>query len=141
MRNLLAIKLKALFLLTVFAANLIAVCHCRHTLSQGDQAAKQKAVCCSGVPKTDETCAAGHKPCDEKDGCCGTHVLQFGLLEKQTADAITLRPLYAVALAHSFIFSLETLAASGHAELRIGEEWLHKHPPPDFQSLYQRYLI
>jgi hypothetical protein len=146
MPNFIVIKLKALFMLTVFTANFYSVCHCKDmvvshpALSQVSHHHEEKDTCCDDE-KTEKNCTDHHKPCNEKDGCCGTHAVKFSLLEKQTAEQITLHPLFAVAFTQHFIIPLEIIPLSGNTEGKIEQEWLHKHSPPDLQSLYQRFLI
>jgi hypothetical protein len=148
MSNFIVIKLKALFMLTVFAANFYSVCHCRHmAISNSNPVAfdgikgHEKDQDCDDDHCSDKSCADNHKPCNEKDGCCGTHAVKFSLLEKQTAEQITLHPLFTVAFTQHFIIPLEIIPLSGNTEGKIEQEWLHKHSPPDLQSLYQRFLI
>jgi hypothetical protein len=147
MSNLIAIKLKALFLLTVFTANFYSICHCRdmaisrHTLSHRSQGHERKS-CCQKEPPADKPCADDHhKPCNGKDGCCGTHAVKFSLLEKQTAEQVTLHPVFAAAFTHHFIIPLHIIFPAGNPEGKIDDEWRHRHSPPDFQALYQRFLI
>jgi len=148
MSNLIAIKLKALFMLTVFAANFYNICHCRHMVISNSNLpvfngikGHEETQDCDGDHCSDKTCTDNHKPCNEKNGCCGTHAIKFSLLEKQVAEQITLHPLFAVAFTQHFIISIDIIPLSGNTEGRIEQEWLHKHSPPDLQSLYQRFLI
>ncbi|HTI92829.1 MAG TPA: hypothetical protein VL727_19665 [Puia sp.] len=149
MANFIAIKLKALFMLTVFAANFYSVCHCRHLAISNSNLpvafdgikGHEKDQDCDHDHCSDKTCADNHKPCNEKDGCCGTHAIKFSQQEKQAAEQITLQPLFVAAFTRHFIMPLDILLLSCNREGGIEQEWLHKHSPPDLQSLYQRYLI
>ena len=144
MPHLLIIRLKALFLLTVFAANFCAICHCgemvvtRHTLAHTNPTHKNS--CCQESCRSANSDATPHKPCNEQGGCCGAHAIKFGLLEKQTVEPIHIDALFAVAITPYFIVSPE-IPLPGHVQGHIGYEWRHKHSPPDLQSLYQRFLI
>ncbi|HEX9511867.1 MAG TPA: hypothetical protein VF939_15355 [Puia sp.] len=135
-------------MLTVFTANFYSICHCRDmaitrpALSHRSQGHERKS-CCQEDPRADNACADAdhHTPCNEKDGCCGTHAVKFSLLEKQTAEPITLHPVFAVAFTHHFVIAPPIIPSSRHIEGKIDNEWLHRHSPPDFQALYQRFLI
>lgn len=145
MPNFIVIKLKTLFLLTVFTANFYCVCHCKDmtvshpAFSRVSHHHEEKETCCDNE-QTEKNCTDHHKPCGEKDGCCGTHAVKFSLLEKQTVDPITFHPVFFAAFIHHFIIPTNILP-SRHSGGRIEDKWLHKHSPPDLQSLYQRFLI
>jgi hypothetical protein len=143
MPNFVAIKLKSFFLLTIFIANFYSVCRCKHMavsqLSHHEQKHHEKDECCDDE-QIEKTCAGHHKPCSEKDGCCGTHAIKFSLLEKQTAEPITFHPAFFAAFIHHFIIPTD-ISPSIPSEGKIEAKWLHKHSPPDLQSLYQRFLI
>jgi len=136
-------------MLTVFTANFYSICHCPHMAvtphSLSHKSHKQKESCCHEASGTAKISTDHPKPCDkpcnEKDGCTGTHAVKFSLLEKQTAEQVALHPLFAVAFTHHFIIPLEILPFSGNPEGNIDNEWRHKHSPPDLQALYQRFLI
>lgn len=144
-----AIQLKALFMLTVFAANFYSICHCPSVAvnphSPSHRSHLQKGSCCSEAYCTGKNSTGYSKPCknpcSENDGCCSTHAVKFSLLEKQTAGQIALHPLFAVAFTHHFIISPESLPSTAKPEGIIDNEWRYKHSPPDLQALYQRFLI
>jgi hypothetical protein len=133
-----AVQIKAFFLLTVFAANFYNVCHCRHLA--GKSKTYNKTQSCE-----DGDCMAKHCPDiptsgKEKDGCCGEHLVKFALLEKQTSEPVSLHPSYPATPVHQFIIPLITYSPD-LTRGRIRMDRQHKHPPPDFQVLYQRFLI
>ncbi len=148
MLNLLPIKLKALFILTVFAANFCAVCHCRHIAimdvsygaSEQGKMHGEKADCCDRHC-TGTNCAAAQTPSNGKGGCSRTQAIKFSLLEKQTAQQINLHPLSSIALTHNFIYFIDSPLSSIKKGDKILNEWLNKQSPPNFQALYQRFLI
>lgn len=150
MPNFVAIKHKALFLLTVFAANFYSVCHCKdmapshpalaHVRHHEGKHHTEKDACCGDDLQPQKTCAGDDCPCDENNGCCGMHAVKWSLLEKQTADPISLHPVFFAAFFGHFIIPTDS-TPSLPSEGRIEDKWLHKHSPPDLQSLYQRFLI
>jgi hypothetical protein len=68
------------------------------------------------------------------------HAVKWSLLEKQTADPISFHPVFFAAFLHHFIIPID-ITSSLPSECKIEDKWLHKHSPPDLQSLYQRFLI
>ncbi len=151
MPNFIAIKLKALFLLTVFTANFYSVCHCKDMAPSRPALAQrashhdgkhheEKDDCCRDDIQSPKDCSDHHCPRDEKNGCCGTHAVKWSLLEKQAAYPISSYPVFFAAFTHHFIIPTD-LTLSLPSKGKIQDKWLHKHSPPDLQSLYQRFLI
>jgi hypothetical protein len=125
-----AIQGKALLLLVTFISNFFVVCHC--------QAHEAPAVmhhsCCCG-----EKAATAHHPAHDDSDCPATHAVKFNLLEKQAASTLfAAAPMVAV-LAEHFIVAVNGGFAKDEAPFR--KIYFYKHSPPDFQSLYQRFLI
>lgn len=128
-QSLKAMQWKALILLTVFAANLYAVCHCHHRAMS-----KPVAISC---------CAAKHTQsddpdCPNKNGCQNDRSIKFSLLDKQTVEKISLNPVYIPAVV---ITAPQTQLTTRPTPVAGWPEWKYKHAPPDWQSLYQRFLI
>ena len=106
-----SIRLKALLMLVVFAANFTVFCHCATT---------QKHHCC---------CEQKAKPCHSAEA------VKFHLAEKQLADQVQAAPLPVIALfiqqPNLLPVQLSTSAAPDNCQ----------YPPPDILSLQQRLLI
>ena len=124
-----AIQWKALMLLTVFAANLYAVCHCHHrAISQ--PAAK---TCCAAKHTQSE-----RSDCPNKDGCQNDQSIKFSLLDKQTVEKIGINvlavPAVTITVPQTQLTTLPALVSSQ-------PQWKYEHAPPDRQILYQRFMI
>jgi len=75
-------------------------------------------------------------PCNDNNGCSGMHAVKFNLLEKQAADPVIIGDLYvSVTLFDWQLTTPET------AHQPLPDEHQPLHPPPDYQSLYQVFLI
>ena len=129
------IQWKALMLSIIFTANFSVVCHC-----SAHAAPMALRHSCCGNHRQDDTKGpdqrASHRSCDDKGGCPAIHAVKFNLLEKQVPSVVHAVPLFAALLTTHFIIIPEFLPT------RSGDcPYLHKHPPPDLQALYQRFLI
>lgn len=121
------IQWKALLLLIIFTANFSVVCHCS---AHAATMASQHSCCGHQQPP--------HRPCDDKGGCPATQALKFNLLEKQVPASVHPGPLFAAIVTNHLIL----IPVSILLPTRSGDgQYLHKHPPPDLQALYQRFLI
>jgi hypothetical protein len=119
------IRYKALLLLTVFAANFFVVCHCSARAARP----AEHPSCCS--KKVEE-----RPPCKDGNECGGMHAMKFNLLEKQTAKEITTG-----AQAAMVVSILEWPVRAVHVTRTFTDTYTYQHPPPDYQSLYQCFLI
>jgi hypothetical protein len=148
MLNLMPIKFKALFMLTVFAANFCAVCHCRHLAmmdvmydASNQSKMHQGKADCTDRHCTDTNCASTKTPSNGKGDCSRTQAIKFSLLEKQTAQKINLHPLSFTSLTDNFIYPIDLPLPSIKKGDDILKEWLNKQSPPNFQALFQSFLI
>ncbi|HVU55429.1 MAG TPA: hypothetical protein VHD83_10260 [Puia sp.] len=116
------IQYKALLLLTVFAANFFVVCHCSARVAEHPS-------CCSKKE--------AKSPCKEGNECGGMHAVKFNLLEKQAAKQVSPEPMLAAVIIHIPQRPLQIL----HSTSFLVAPRAYKHPPPDYQSLYQCFLI
>jgi hypothetical protein len=122
---------KALLLLITFISNFFVVCHC-----QAHEAATvtHRHSCCCG-----STAATAHHPSHDDNDCPATHAVKFNLQEKQVAsNFFAAAPMVAV-IAEHFIIAVNGSFVMDEAPFR--KIYFYKHSPPDFQSLYQRFLI
>jgi hypothetical protein len=126
---------KALLMLVVFTTNFYTVCHC--TPLTNSSATPHRLACC----RNHHPSAAPGSPCNNKKGCCQTHSIKFNLLEKQPAPSITIHPVPAAALTHHFIGPVVTLITYTPIPAPAQQQRYRKKAPPDFQSLYQLFLI
>jgi hypothetical protein len=135
MIDLTTIKLKALFTVVVFTANLFAVCHC----SEGTPVTgASKHSCCEAKQGgSNETCAK--HPCNPKDGCCESKA-EFNSLDRQTCEKLDLNRMITVTLPDDFIKTIH-LAQDPNAKRALHQDQLLYYSPPDLQTLYQRFLI
>jgi len=117
-----AIQYKTLFLLAVFAANFFVVCHC------SARAAVHPSCCARKEDKA---------PCKDGNECGGMHAVKFNLLEKQAAKQVSAEPTLPAMIIHLPQLSLQVLRTTAFFPGRRP----CKHPPPDYQSLYQCFLI
>ncbi|MBN8853793.1 MAG: hypothetical protein BGO55_11260 [Sphingobacteriales bacterium 50-39] len=131
------IQYKALLLLAVFAANFFVVCHC------SVRAAGHSACCAENVRKTGlpgNEARFGeeeNRPCKDDNGCSGMHAVKFNLLEKQEAKKVSAEPVLAEVIVHMSQQPVQVL----HGITFHPDVYSYKHPPPDYQSLYQCFLI
>jgi hypothetical protein len=116
-------QLRALLLLTVFAANFFVVCHC-------SARAAEHASCCSKK-------IVEQPPCIDGNECGVMHAVKFNLLEKQAAKKVSFEPVLAAVIVQMPQRPLQTL----RGEIFYPDIYTRKHPPPDYQSLYQCFLI
>ena len=123
------IKLKALFMLTVFTVNLYAICHCHHNAAHQ---AKTVIAHCSHCHKE-----APAK--EDNDGCCGTHAVQFNHLDKMAVKGIAVATPPAQDLVQPIQFSVPALDYTATRSVIV--DWQQKHIPPDLLSLHQCYRI
>jgi hypothetical protein len=119
---------KAFLLLITFVSNFFVVCHCQ--AHEAPAVAHRHSCCCGSKAAT-----AQHPSHDDND-CPATHAVKFNLLEKQVASTF-----FAAApmVAEHFIIAVNGGFAMDEAPFR--KIYFYKHSPPDFQSLYQRFLI
>jgi hypothetical protein len=116
-------------MLAVFAANFYTVCHCTPAASP------HRHACCERQSR-DET-AKNNIPC--KNGCSHTHSIKFNLLEKQTADPISIYPPFTAVLP-AFVIparSLSTFTPQPPAQ----KELRRRSIPPDRLAMFQYFLI
>jgi len=118
------IQYKALLLLAVFAANFFVVCHC-------SARAAEHSSCCSDSKKEEKA------PCKDGKECGGMHAVKFNLLEKQAAKKVSAEPILIAAIIHLPKQPLQTLRST----IFFPDRRPYKYPPPDYQSLYQCFLI
>src|SRR5579871_737795 len=137
-----SIQYKALILLVAFTANFFVVCHCQATMPH-----KTLPPCCAKHMHMEESGSAvpqattPHHPYDEKGGCQHTQAVKFQLLEKQIPDPVSQPPLLITFIQTRWVPSLfyTIQAITQRKDLRdLGQE---KYAPPDFQALYQSFLI
>jgi hypothetical protein len=122
---------KALLLLITFVSNFFVVCHCQ---ANEAPAVAHRHSCCCGKAET-----AQHPSSHDDNDCPATHAVKFNLLEKQVASTFfAVAPMVAVVAEH-FIVAVNGGFAKDEAPFR--QIYFYKHSPPDFQSLYQRFLI
>ena len=115
------IRLRAIMMLAIFAANFFVVCHCSARIVE-------HSCCCS---KKDDKA-----PCKDGRECNGMHAVKFNLLEKQVAKQVDTPPASPfITLAFRWPV-LTTRVTRGFPDMDP-----HKYPPPDYQSLYQCFLI
>ena len=123
---------KALLLLITFVSNFFVVCHCS---AHEAATVRHPHSCCCGSKAT----AAQHPSSHEDNDCPAANAVKFNLLEKQVASTFfAAAPMVAVVAEH-FIVEVNGGLAMDEAPLR--KIYFYKHSPPDFQSLYQRFLI
>jgi len=115
-------QLRATLLLAVFAANFFVVCHC-------SARAAEHSSCCSKQEKK--------APCKDGKECGGMHAVKFNLLEKQAAKNVSPEPVLVATIIHLPQRPLQTLRGT----IFFPDRRSYKHPPPDYQSLYQCFLI
>ena len=116
------IRIKALFLLAVFAGNFFGVCHCSAAMVDSTH-------CC---------CHKTAQPCKETSNCAGTQAVKFNLLEKKAAATVCLNPVDAILVPRDFVVP----AVEGRLAQRNASSWyLPPHAPPDRLALFQCYLI
>jgi len=116
-------QLRTLLLLTVFAANFFVVCHC------SARAAEHPSCCSKKEQKA---------PCKDGNECGGMHAVKFNLLEKQAARKVSFAAQLPVVL-DNFQWSVLTIEIR---ETYVSTDiYTYTHPPPDYQSLYQCFLI
>ena len=121
---------KAFLLLITFVSNFFVVCHCQ---AHDAPAVAHRHSCCCGKAAT-----AQH-PSHEDNDCPATHALKFNLLEKQVASTFFARAPMIAAVAGHLIVAVNDGFARDETPFR--KIYFYKHSPPDFQSLYQRFLI
>lgn len=122
---------KALLLLITFVSNFFVVCHCQ---ANEAPAVAHRHSCCCGKAAT-----AQHPSSHDDNDCPATHAVKFNLLEKQVASTFfAAAPMVAVVAEH---FIVEVNGALAMDEAPFRKIYFYKHSPPDFQSLYQRFLI
>lgn len=122
---------KALLLLITFVSNFFVVCHCQ---ANEAPAVAHRHSCCCGKAAT-----AQHPSSHDDNDCPATHAVKFNLLEKQVASTFFAgAPMVAVVAEH-FIVAVNGGFVKDGAPFR--KIYFYKHSPPDFQSLYQRFLI
>jgi hypothetical protein len=122
---------KALLLLITFVSNFFVVCHCQAL--EAPAVAHRHSCCCGAKAGT-----AQH-PSHDENNCPATHAVKFNLLEKQVASTFFAgTPMVAVVARH-FIVAVSSGFSIDEAPFR--KIYFYKHSPPDFQSLYQRFLI
>ena len=133
---------KALLLLITFVSNFFVVCHCSaheeflmaHGTHEAPAVAHPHSCCCGSKATT-----AQHPSSHEDNDCPAAHAVKFNLLEKQVASTFfAAAPMVAVVAEH-FIVAVDDGFAMEEAPFR--KIYFYKHSPPDFQSLYQRFLI
>jgi hypothetical protein len=132
---------KALLLLITFVSNFFVVCHCQaheefvmtHGTHEAPGVAHRHSCCCGSKAAT-----AQHPSHDDND-CPATHAVKFNLLEKQVPSTFfAAAPMVAAAAGH-FVVAVNRGVVVDEAP--FWKIYFYKHSPPDFQSLYQRFLI
>jgi hypothetical protein len=127
-----AIQGKALLLLVTFISNFFVVCDCQ---AHEAPAVTHRHSCCCG----EKAGTAQHPSSHEDNDCPATHAVKFNLLEKQAASTFfAAAPMVAVVAEH-FIVAINDGFAKDETPFR--KIYFYKHSPPDFHSLYQRFLI
>ena len=122
---------KALLLLITFVSNFFVVCHCQ--ASEAPATAHRHSCCCR---ENASTVPHSHHDGDE---CPATHSVKFNLLEKQVASTFLAGAPMVAEVTEHFIVAINSGFAVDEKPLR--KIYFYKHSPPDFQSLYQRFLI
>ena len=115
-------------MLVVFAANFFVVCHCVARTA----AVKPVHSCCQQAKSS----CGKDSPCKDGKECNGMQAMKFNLKEKKASPSVTLSPVYV--LINTFQRRMTSPAAT---PAPISRQRSSYHPPPDFQSLYQCFLI
>lgn len=121
-------QLRATLLVTVFAANFFVVCHCSARAAEHPSCCSKQSTC---NPKEEKA------PCKDGKECGGMHAIKFNLLEKQAAKNVSAEPVLIARIIHMPQGPLRILCGTTFSPDRLP----YKHPPPDYQSLYQCFLI
>ncbi len=134
------IRLKALFLLLVFSANVSAVCHCNHALGKGIVATKKESCCAE--KKINTHCKNKKNGCKEK-GCCSCEkkIVKFQQIEKQVSQKIALAAIAVTLISHHHSNSLVAGNYQTTNPSKFPKEKYWYYSPPDYCILYHRFRI
>jgi hypothetical protein len=125
------IRIKALFLLAVFAGNFFVVCRCSAAVASSVLMRMNPvhAHCC---------CRKKTLPCKDKKDCPGMQAVKFNLLEKKAAAKVRVGPVDAVLVTRGYVIpGVEGRAVRSNAF----SYYLSPHAPPDRLAFYRCYLI
>jgi hypothetical protein len=125
------IRIKALFLLAVFAGNFFVVCRCSaaETSLASMRMNSVYAHCC---------CQKTTSPCNDKRGCPGMQAVKFNLLEKKAAAKVRVNPVGMALVIRGFVIPG---VEGGLAKPNAFSRYISPHAPPDRLTLYHCYLI
>lgn len=118
------IQYKALLMLTVFAANFFIVCNCS---ARPVQPAGHSSCCAQKQEKP---------PCKDGKECGGMHAVKFNLLEKQAAKEMIYWP-----PAYTIVHTLQWKVPIERVRMKYVGLLSYKQPHPDYQALFQCFLI
>jgi hypothetical protein len=131
MQGTFTIRIKALFLLAVFAGNFFVVCRCSAAMASS-------ALMRMNPVHAHCRCQKKTLPCKDKKDCSGMQAVKFNLLEKKAAAKIRVGPVNAVQVTRGyFISGVEGRPVQSNAF----SCYLSPHAPPDRLAFYRRYLI
>ena len=128
------IRLKALFLLIIFSANISAVCHCNHNLS-ASCAGKDKKDCCGFFLKNQQN------PCKEKSNCpCEKKIIKFYQLEKLASEKGLFTTAF-IFIPYQYHYNTTAVTVCSTKQVNCFKDKSDCFIPPDYCILYQVFTI